>query len=185
MWYFKLHGQFITITKKKELTVRLVTFRLVLLCWLVRCCSRLRKNTTPFHLHYIQRLSTCQAESIVWYRIFLLLASVFYKNFQIFEGDWKMWLRYAVKRRCRTRSAQHDSCNLHAGLWHAAQRDSQTDEQRTVQVKRLFMQKEKHESKISCFFVWARQDLNPRPSGYENVANFEIPFFLWNFVTIW
>ena len=34
------------------------------------------------------------------------------------------------------------------------------------------------------FFVWARQDLNPRPSGYENVANFEIPFFLWNLVTI-
>ena len=28
------------------------------------------------------------------------------------------------------------------------------------------------------FFVWARQDLNPRPIGYENVANFEIPFFL-------
>ena len=27
---------------------------------------------------------------------------------------------------------------------------------------------------------WARQDLNPRPSGYENVANFEIPFFLMN-----
>ena len=24
----------------------------------------------------------------------------------------------------------------------------------------------------------------PRPSGYENVANFEIPFFLWNLVTI-
>ena len=42
------------------------------------------------------------------------------------------------------------------------------------------MQKEKHETEISCFFVWARQDLNPRPSGYENVANFEIPFFLMN-----
>ena len=27
---------------------------------------------------------------------------------------------------------------------------------------------------------WARQDLNPRPSGYENVANFEIPFFWMN-----
>ena len=46
------------------------------------------------------------------------------------------------------------------------------------------MQKEKHESKISCFFVWASQDLNPGPSGYENVDNFEIPFFLWNLVTI-
>ncbi len=34
------------------------------------------------------------------------------------------------------------------------------------------------------FLLWARQDLNPRPSGYENVANFEIPFFLWNLVTI-
>ncbi len=34
------------------------------------------------------------------------------------------------------------------------------------------------------FFVWARQDLNPRPSGYENVDNFVIPFFLWNLVTI-
>ena len=51
-----------------------------------------------------------------------------------------------------------------------AQRDSQTDEQRIVQVKRLFMQKEKHESKISCFFVWASQDLNPGPSGYEPPA---------------
>jgi len=27
-------------------------------------------------------------------------------------------------------------------------------------------------------FWWASQDLNPGPSGYENVANFEIPFFL-------
>lgn len=32
------------------------------------------------------------------------------------------------------------------------------------------MSKKKHESKISCFFVWARQDLNPRPSGYEPPA---------------
>ena len=32
------------------------------------------------------------------------------------------------------------------------------------------MQKEKHESKISCFFVWASQDLNPGPSGYEPPA---------------
>ena len=44
--------------------------------------------------------------------------------------------------------------------------------------------KEARSPKPSCFFVWARQDLNPRPSGYENVANFEIPFFLWNLVTI-
>ena len=34
------------------------------------------------------------------------------------------------------------------------------------------------------FLLWASQDLNPGPSGYENVANFEIPFFLWNLVTI-
>ena len=27
-------------------------------------------------------------------------------------------------------------------------------------------------------FLWASQDLNPGPSGYENVVNFEIPFFL-------
>ena len=40
------------------------------------------------------------------------------------------------------------------------------------------MQKEKHESKISCFFLWASQDLNPGPSGYENVGNFKILFFL-------
>lgn len=33
-------------------------------------------------------------------------------------------------------------------------------------------------------FWWASQDLNPGPSGYENVANFEIQFFLWNLVTI-
>ena len=38
--------------------------------------------------------------------------------------------------------------------------------------------KEARRPEPSCFFVWARQDLNPRPSGYENVANFEIPFFL-------
>ena len=161
MWYFKLHGQFITITKKKELTVRLVTFRLVLLCWLVRCCSRLRKNTTPFHLHYIQRLSTCQAESIVWYRIFLLLASVFYKNFQIFEGDWKMWLRYAVKRRCRTRSAQHDPCDLHTGLWQTAWWDSETDEQRTVQVRLLHQAKEKARDAKSRAFLVGHEGFEP------------------------
>jgi len=32
--------------------------------------------------------------------------------------------------------------------------------------------------KLETYVWWARQDLNPRPSGYENVANFEIPFFL-------
>ena len=36
----------------------------------------------------------------------------------------------------------------------------------------------KKDTRKGVFFVWARQDLNPRPSGYENVANFEIPFFL-------
>jgi hypothetical protein len=35
-----------------------------------------------------------------------------------------------------------------------------------------------------AFLWWAIQDLNPGPSGYENVANFEILFFLWNLVTI-
>ena len=35
-----------------------------------------------------------------------------------------------------------------------------------------------------AFLWWAIQDLNPGPSGYENVANFEISFFLWNLVTI-
>ena len=44
--------------------------------------------------------------------------------------------------------------------------------------------KEARRPKPSCFFAWASQDLNPGPSGYENVANFEIPFFLWNLVTI-
>ena len=43
---------------------------------------------------------------------------------------------------------------------------------------------QKRHPKGCLFSVWARQDLNPRLSGYENVANFEIPFFLWNFVTI-
>ena len=32
--------------------------------------------------------------------------------------------------------------------------------------------------RLGFFLLWARQDLNPRPSGYENVTNFEIPFFL-------
>ena len=35
-----------------------------------------------------------------------------------------------------------------------------------------------------AFLWWAIQDLNLGPSGYENVANFEILFFLWNLVTI-
>ena len=35
-----------------------------------------------------------------------------------------------------------------------------------------------------AFLWWAIQDLNPGPSGYENVANFEISFSLWNLVTI-
>ena len=43
-------------------------------------------------------------------------------------------------------------------------------------IKALEIQKRHPEGCL--FFVWARQDLNPRPSGYENVANFEIPFFL-------
>ena len=43
---------------------------------------------------------------------------------------------------------------------------------------------QKRHPKGCLFSVWARQDLNPRPSGYENVDNFEIPFFLWNLVTI-
>ena len=38
---------------------------------------------------------------------------------------------------------------------------------------------------VRIFLVWwAIQDLNPGSSGYENVANFEISFFLWNLVTI-
>ena len=38
----------------------------------------------------------------------------------------------------------------------------------------------KRSTKAETFvlFWWASQDLNPGPSGYENVANFEIPFFL-------
>ena len=40
------------------------------------------------------------------------------------------------------------------------------------------MQKEKHETQNLVLFWWASQDLNPGPSGYENVDNFEIPFFL-------
>ena len=43
---------------------------------------------------------------------------------------------------------------------------------------------QKRHPKGCLFSVWARQDLNLRPSGYENVANFEIPFFLRNLVTI-
>lgn len=46
------------------------------------------------------------------------------------------------------------------------------------------MSKKEARDRNLVLFWWARQDLNPRPSGYENVANFEIPFFLWNLVTI-
>ena len=52
---------------------------------------------------------------------------------------------------------------------------------RAVQV--LTGNKKEHPDGCS-FLLWASQDLNPGPSGYENVANFEIPFFLWNLVTI-
>ena len=48
----------------------------------------------------------------------------------------------------------------------------------------LSLEIQKRHPKGCLFFVWASQDLNPGPSGYENVANFEIPFFLWNLVTI-
>ena len=40
------------------------------------------------------------------------------------------------------------------------------------------MSKKEARDRNLVLFWWARQDLNPRPSGYENVANFEIPFFL-------
>ena len=40
------------------------------------------------------------------------------------------------------------------------------------------MQKEKHETQNLVLFWWAMRDSNPHWSGYENVANFEIPFFL-------
>ena len=46
---------------------------------------------------------------------------------------------------------------------------------RAVQV--LTGNKKEHPDGCS-FLLWASQDLNPGPSGYENVANFEIPFFL-------
>ena len=52
---------------------------------------------------------------------------------------------------------------------------------RAVQV--LTGNKKEHPDGCS-FLLWASQDLNPGPSGYENVDNFEIPFFLWNLVTI-
>ncbi len=44
-------------------------------------------------------------------------------------------------------------------------KDSQPDEQGTVR-----MSKKKHEGRNLRFFLWARQDLNPRPSGYEPPA---------------
>ena len=38
---------------------------------------------------------------------------------------------------------------------------------------------------VRIFLIWwAMRDSNPHWSGYENVVNFEIPFFLWNLVTI-
>jgi len=42
------------------------------------------------------------------------------------------------------------------------------------------MNEQKRSTKTGTFvlFWWASQDLNPGPSGYENVDNFEIPFFL-------
>ena len=46
-----------------------------------------------------------------------------------------------------------------------------------VQVRPTLYNKNSTPSGV-LFLLWARQDLNPRPSGYENVANFEIPFFL-------
>ena len=52
-----------------------------------------------------------------------------------------------------------------------------------VQVRPTLYNKNSTPSGV-LFLLWARQDLNPRPSGYENVANFEIPFFLWNLVTV-
>ena len=52
-----------------------------------------------------------------------------------------------------------------------------------VAVQVLAGNKKEHPDGCS-FLLWASQDLNPGPSGYENVANFEIPFFLWNLVTI-
>ena len=74
-------------------------------------------------------------------------------------------------RRSRTRTAQYDPRNLYAGLRQTTQRDSQTDEQRIVQVKRLFMQKEKHETEISCFFGGAKQPKSePLPSGASLAA---------------
>ena len=42
-------------------------------------------------------------------------------------------------------------------------------------------------SPLDCSLPRSRsaiQDSSPGPSGYENVANFEISFFLWNLVTI-
>ena len=46
---------------------------------------------------------------------------------------------------------------------------------RAVQV--LTGNKKEHPDGCS-FLLWASQDLNPGPSGYENVDNFEISFFL-------
>ena len=46
-----------------------------------------------------------------------------------------------------------------------------------VAVQVLTGNKKEHPDGCS-FLLWASQDLNPGPSGYENVTNFEIPFFL-------
>ena len=46
-----------------------------------------------------------------------------------------------------------------------------------VAVQVLAGNKKEHPDGCS-FLLWASQDLNPGPSGYENVANFEILFFL-------
>ena len=45
-------------------------------------------------------------------------------------------------------------------------------------VQTLTDNKKEHPFVGCSFLLWASQDLNPGPSGYENVANFEIPFFL-------
>lgn len=46
-----------------------------------------------------------------------------------------------------------------------------------VQVRPTLYNKNSTPSGV-LFLLWARQDLNPRPSGYENVGNFKILFFL-------
>ena len=36
----------------------------------------------------------------------------------------------------------------------------------------------KKDTRVGVFFRWAMRDSNPHSCGYENVDNFEIPFFL-------